>query len=132
MPTLAQVITFLKFGAVALVVAAFGFLWIRHNHDTKTIADQKQLLAQAGTQHSVDTAQIAQLRADLAQSNHAVEGLAAQTVIAYKAAQDAKVQAAKASAPILHEIDVLTQKLAAPEAKERTCSDAINEWRKRQ
>lgn len=132
MPTLSQVITILKFGAAALVLAAFGFLWIRHNHDTKTIADQKQLLTQAGTQRSLDTATIEQLRANLTQANSAVTGLATQTVIAYKAAEDAKLAAAKASAPLAHEIDVLTKKLTAPQAATLTCHDAINEWRMRQ
>lgn len=132
MPTLSQVITILKFGAAALVLVAFGFILIRHNHDTKTIADQKQLLAQASTQHSVDAAANAQLRADLGQANTAAERLAAQTVIAYKAAEDARLAAAKQTAPIAHEIDVLTKKLTAPAATSLTCSDAINEWRKRQ
>lgn len=132
MPTLAQVITFMKFGAVALVVAVFGWLLLRHNHDNKTIAEQKQLLAQANTQHSVDAAANAQLRADLGQANTAAERLAAQTVIAYKAAEDARLAAAKQTAGIAHEIEVLTQKATQPQAANLTCADAINEWRKRQ
>lgn len=125
-------LSYLKLGIVAAFIVALGAMWTIHEHDKKTIAAKDQLLALADEKHALDGATITQLRADLTQSNTLVGGLAAQTVVAYKAASDAKVQAAKDSTPILHEVDTLKKKLAAPEATSKTCSDAINEWRKRQ
>jgi hypothetical protein len=125
-------LSYLKLGVVAAFIVALGAMWAIHEHDKNTIASKDQLLAQANEKQALDGATITQLRADLTQSNVLVGGLAAQTVVAYKAANDAKVQAAKDSAPILHEIDTLKKKAAAPEATSKTCSDAISEWRKRQ
>lgn len=117
----------------ALLVAAFlVFIFFQHKHDTNTIAGQKQLLAQADTQKDLDAATIAQLRSDITAQSTLVAQLTDKTVVAMKAANDAQVTAAKASAPVQAEITHLKAKAAAPVAASQTCETAINEWRARQ
>jgi hypothetical protein len=132
MPTITEITTLLKFAAAALVVVAFGWLWTVHNHEKSTIAGQVQLLAQAGTQKNLDSATIAQLRADLNAQSGLVGQLQGKAAAAVKAAQDAELAAAKANAPLTNEIARLKAKNAAPAATGKTCTDAINEWRARQ
>lgn len=123
---------YIKLGIAALVIIGYAVLWGIHEHDKNTIAAKVQLLAQASEKQALDAATVAQLRADLAQSNTVVGGLAAQTVVAYKAAATAQASAAQASAPIVHEITALQKKASAPVAASLTCADAIREWRARQ
>lgn len=132
MPTLQELITLAKFAVAALVVAAFGWLWIVHTHDRSTIAGQVQLLTQAGTQKNLDAATIAQLRSDLNAQSSVVGTLQGKAAAAMKAAQDAQLDAAKATAPLAAEITQLKAKNAAPAARGKTCEDAITEWRTRQ
>lgn len=126
---MSQIGLYLKLGLAAVILLAASILWGIHEHDKRTIATKVELLTQAGEKAQLDAATIDQLRADIVQSNKVVGGLAAQTVIAYKAQQDATVAAAKASAPILNEVAALKAKLAT--GAEMTCHDAINEWRLR-
>jgi hypothetical protein len=132
MPTLAQIITLLKYAAIAAIVAAFGWLYMVHRHDQNTIAGQVQLLAQAGTQKNLDAATIAQLRSDLDAQSTVVGQLQGKAAAAMKAAQTAQLAAANANAPLTAEIAKLKAKNATPAAQGKTCTDAINEWRARQ
>lgn len=129
---MANLVTVLKFIAAALVVAFLAFVFIQHKHDTTTIAGQKQLLAQADTQKNLDAATIAQLRSDLDAQSGVIGQLGAKADAAVKAAQVAQLAAVRANAPLQVEVAHIQQKNATPQAKGKTCEDAISEWRARQ